>query len=205
MKRNRSHTQTHNKNNTTNDTTKTTAQQHNTRHDKNSTTNDHTKNQSVWDEEPTQLYHPSSTQATENALWSACVRCGEVSLRGILIIIVSVWDEEPNQLNHVFLAQATDGSSGVQQQKALWSACVVWAYAEKQVTQQEQHNTRHDKNNTTKRPHEEPECMRRGTERVVPRIFIAGNRRLQRCTTTNRSVVSLCSVSVCYEQALVWL
>ena len=42
--RNRSHTQTHNKNNTTHDTTRTTQQQHNTRHDKNNTTNDHTKN-----------------------------------------------------------------------------------------------------------------------------------------------------------------
>jgi len=42
-KRNMSHTQTHNQNNTTHDTAKTTPQHHNTRHDKNNTTNDHTK------------------------------------------------------------------------------------------------------------------------------------------------------------------
>ena len=39
----KSHTQTHNKNNTQHHTTRTTPQQHNTRHDKNNTTNDHTK------------------------------------------------------------------------------------------------------------------------------------------------------------------
>jgi len=43
-KRNRSHTQTHNKNNPTHNTTRTTQEQHNTRHDKNNTTHDHTKN-----------------------------------------------------------------------------------------------------------------------------------------------------------------
>jgi len=37
-KRNRSHPQTHNTNNTTHDTTRTTHEQHNTRHDKNNTT-----------------------------------------------------------------------------------------------------------------------------------------------------------------------
>jgi len=44
VKRNRPHTQTHNKNNTTHDTTRTTPQHHNTPHDKNSATYDHTKN-----------------------------------------------------------------------------------------------------------------------------------------------------------------
>ena len=39
-KRNRPHTQRHNKNNTTHDTTRTTPQQHDTRHDKNNTTHD---------------------------------------------------------------------------------------------------------------------------------------------------------------------
>ena len=43
-KRTRSDTQTHNKHNTTQDTTRTTPQQHNTRHDQNNTTHDHTKN-----------------------------------------------------------------------------------------------------------------------------------------------------------------
>jgi len=43
-KKNRSHTQSHNKNNTTQHTTRTTPQQHNTRHDKNNTTNYHMKN-----------------------------------------------------------------------------------------------------------------------------------------------------------------
>jgi len=38
-KRNRPHTQTHHKNSTTHDTTRTTPQQHNTRHDKNNTPN----------------------------------------------------------------------------------------------------------------------------------------------------------------------
>ena len=44
MQRNRSHTQTHNKNNTTHDTTRTTPQHHNALHDKNNTTNDHRNN-----------------------------------------------------------------------------------------------------------------------------------------------------------------